>query len=115
MVDNRSAGMPRLTRYSFAACARLAPSARLYSLVPRSSQWPSISTRADGLAFSQSALVFNVARASGRKSKLSNAKKTSLSGLEGGVSVDLPSPARLRLESPVAASPVLDWGWPFPP
>ena len=41
----RPAETPRLTRYSFTALARRAPSARLYSRVPRSSQWPSTVTR----------------------------------------------------------------------
>ena len=37
----RLAGTPRATRKSRAAAARRAPSARLYSRVPRSSAWPS--------------------------------------------------------------------------
>jgi hypothetical protein len=37
--------MPCPTKYSFTALARRAPKARLYSRVPRSSQWPSILTR----------------------------------------------------------------------
>src|SRR5579862_2377917 len=44
----RAAETPRLTRYSFTALARRAPSARLYSRVPRSSAWPSTVTRTDG-------------------------------------------------------------------
>ena len=39
-AGTRPAETPRLTRYSFTALARRAPSARLYSRVPRSSQLP---------------------------------------------------------------------------
>src|SRR6516162_8328453 len=44
----RSAGTPRLTRYCLTALARRSPRARLYSVEPRSSQWPSMVTRAWG-------------------------------------------------------------------
>jgi hypothetical protein len=57
----------------------------LYSVVPRSSQWPSISTRADGLVFNQAAFSRKVARACSLNSYLSKAKKTSLSGPDSGV------------------------------
>jgi len=39
-----AAGMPRLTRYCLTALARRSPRARLYSVEPRSSQWPSMLT-----------------------------------------------------------------------
>ena len=51
----RSTPTPWATRKSIADRARCSPSARLYSLVPRSSQWPSISTSSSGLRRSQSA------------------------------------------------------------
>src|SRR6476646_7528963 len=44
IVVNRLASTPRLTRYSLTAVARRAPSARLYSRVPRSSALPSMVT-----------------------------------------------------------------------
>src|SRR5215470_7117747 len=62
-----------------AAFARRSPSARLYSGVPRSSQWPSMSSRARGLALSQLALASSVFVSAGRMSYLSKSKLTSLS------------------------------------
>src|SRR5581483_9143125 len=59
-----------------AALARRSPSARLYSLVPRSSQWPSISTRLS-FDFSHAALASRVFASLGRMSYLSKSKKTS--------------------------------------
>src|SRR6267378_4669447 len=59
------------------AFARRSPRARLYSLVPRSSQCPSISTRCSAFDFSQDALASSVFASSGRMSYLSNSKKTS--------------------------------------
>src|SRR3954470_15860195 len=51
----RAVETPWLTRNSFTALARRAPSARLYSRVPRSSQWPSTVTRTAGYFCSQAA------------------------------------------------------------
>src|SRR5262245_50403541 len=62
-----------------AAFARRSPSARLYSGVPRSSQWPSISKRARGLDLSQLALASRVFASAGRISYLSKSKLMSLS------------------------------------
>src|SRR4029453_9467155 len=59
------------------AFARRSPRARLYSLVPRSSQCPSISTRFSAFDFSQEALASSVFASSGRMSYLSNSKWTS--------------------------------------
>src|SRR5258705_6722716 len=59
------------------AFARRSPRARLYSLVPRLSQCPSISTRFSAFDFSQDALASSVFASSGRMSYLSNSKKTS--------------------------------------
>src|SRR4029079_2068458 len=55
MVSTRAVETPWLTRNSFTALARRAPKARLYSRVPRSSQWPSMVTRTDGYLDSQAA------------------------------------------------------------
>src|SRR5260370_23672968 len=60
-----------------AAFARRAPRARLSSLVPRSSQWPSIRTRLS-FDFSQAALVSSIFASVGRMSYLSKSKNTSL-------------------------------------
>src|SRR5258708_33665936 len=60
-----------------AAFARRSPRARLYSLVPRSSQWPSIRTRLS-FDFSQAALVSSIFASVGRMSYLSKSKNTSL-------------------------------------
>src|SRR5262249_26920173 len=62
-----------------AAFARRSPSARLYSGVPRSSQWPSMSRRARGLDLSQLALASSVFVSAGRTSYLSKSKLMSLS------------------------------------
>src|SRR5262245_16921234 len=58
--------------------ARRSPSARLYSLVPRSSQWPSMSTRLS-LDFSHTALASRIFASPGRTSYLSKSKNTSFS------------------------------------
>src|SRR5512137_390139 len=58
------------------AFARRSPRARLYSLVPRSSQCPSIRTRLS-FDFSQAALVSSVLASFGRTSYLSKSKNTS--------------------------------------
>src|SRR5467141_4202554 len=65
------AGMPRLTRYCLTALARRSPRARLYSVEPRSSQWPSMVALIDGWPFKKSAVWEREARASGRVSALS--------------------------------------------
>src|SRR5207253_8847279 len=53
--------------------------ARLYSVVPRSSQWPSMSTRWFGFDFSQPALVSSIFASPGRMSYLSKSKWMSFS------------------------------------
>src|SRR5689334_4391094 len=58
------------------AFARRSPRARLYSLVPRSSQWPSIRTRLS-FDFSHAALVSRVFASLWRMSYLSKSKNTS--------------------------------------
>src|SRR6185312_9586076 len=104
MVESRSGEIPSDERNSRAAWARFAPRARLYSLVPRSSQWPSISTRAEGLLLSQSAFARSVARASVLRSYRSKSNITSLSGLDAGVIGGLPSCISFKLLLPVLAS-----------
>ena len=64
----RAAGTPCAARKFLIALARRSPSARLYSRVPRSSQWPSIVTRVAGCAISQFAWLSRIARASGSMS-----------------------------------------------
>src|SRR5262245_14556130 len=60
------------------AFARRSPRARLYSLVPRSSVWPSISTRFSAFDLSHEALASSVFESSGRMSYLSKSKWMSL-------------------------------------
>src|SRR5215510_13171376 len=74
----------------------------LYSAVPRSSQWPSIWTRAEAFALSQSALARNVARAGSESAALSNSKLISFIGPSFATS---PLRKASRLES------VSDDGW----
>src|SRR6267142_4470249 len=71
-------GTPPRTSASFTAAARLSPSARLYSVEPRSSQWPSTLKRTLGCCFRKPALAAICCCASGRRSKLSYSKNTSL-------------------------------------
>src|SRR6266404_5404180 len=73
-VLRRSAETPRETRYCFTAVARRSPRARLYSVEPRSSQWPSMVALIDGWPFKKSAVWARAARASGRMSALSKSK-----------------------------------------
>src|SRR5205823_14745485 len=73
-VEVRSAATPRETRYSRAAPARRSPRARLYSAVPRSSQYPSIRTSMWGFALSHSALASRIVASSGRIADLSKSK-----------------------------------------
>ena len=59
----RCASTPREARYSRTVCARRAPSAMLYSRVPRSSAWPStVKAYADSLAEPLRLLVERAAR-----------------------------------------------------
>src|SRR6266542_3077258 len=62
-----------------AALARRSPSARLYSIVPRSSQWPSIRRSWSGFALSQTALWSRILASPGRMTALSKSKCTSAS------------------------------------
>src|SRR5216684_193210 len=73
-VPRRSAEMPRDTRYCLTALARRSPRPRLYSVEPRSSQWPSMVALIDGYFFRKSAVAESEARASGRMSALSKSK-----------------------------------------
>src|SRR5262249_30030689 len=73
----RRASIPCATRYVMAALALRSPSARLYSLVPRSSQWPSISRSWVGLAFRWLAWGSSVLAPSRRTMALSKSKKMS--------------------------------------
>src|SRR6266513_2772338 len=79
MIVMRLACTPCDTREFIADLARRAPSARLYSLVPRSSQWPSMRTRRFRLVFSHDALESRTFASSGRISYLSKSKKASRS------------------------------------
>src|SRR5437879_12229135 len=54
--------------------ARRSPRARLYSLVPRSSQWPSINSSWLGLSRSQLAFASRIAASPGLMSNLSKSK-----------------------------------------
>src|SRR5262245_46124828 len=72
--------MPSAIRYARALTARRSPNARLYSAVPRSSQWPSIVTAQLPYFLSSEAFSFSVCWASVDSSSLSYSKKTGLSG-----------------------------------
>src|SRR5438067_11622527 len=76
----RLATMPRLCRYSLTALARRDPRLRLYSELPRESQWPSTVTCVPVQRFIQSASFCSALRASSRRSDLSRSKNTSSSG-----------------------------------
>src|SRR5438552_16993642 len=72
--------MPSDTRYVRAATARRSPNARLYSAVPRSSQWPSMVTVQLGYRFRTVAFSVNAVCAGVSSSALSRAKNAGLSG-----------------------------------
>src|SRR4030095_3560175 len=78
MIVMRLAWIPWETRWFIVDFARRSPSARLYSLVPRSSQCPSMRTRLLALDFSHVALPSRVFASSARTSYLSKSKYTSL-------------------------------------
>ncbi len=69
--------MPRSTRKDLELKARLSPRARLYSLVPRSSQCPSMTTRALGFSLSHAAFARKISWASTDRLALSNSKRIS--------------------------------------
>ena len=62
----RDAATPRATSWSRVTRARFSASARLYSLVPRASAWPSIRTSVPGWASSQRALESRIRASSAR-------------------------------------------------
>src|SRR6267142_6076809 len=74
--------MPSDTRNCFTALARRSPRPRLYSVEPRSSQWPSMVTLNRGYFFRKSAVVESAARASRRISALSKSKYASRTSLK---------------------------------
>src|SRR5262249_15525813 len=74
MIDIRSVDTPREAREFIVLLARRSPRARLYSGVPRSSQWPSIRTSCSGCSRSQVALVSSVCASPGLISALSKSK-----------------------------------------
>src|SRR5262249_22569598 len=73
-VVTRLAATPRLTRYSLTAVARREPSPRLYSALPRESQWPSTVTCVVVQRFIQSASRCRIERPASRISALSSSK-----------------------------------------
>src|SRR5665213_937337 len=76
MVWIRLAGMPSATSAFFTAVARRLPSARLYSRVPRSSQWPSTVTVTLAYCFSHVAWRCSVCCPSDLMSEWSKSKNT---------------------------------------
>ena len=70
----RSGSTPDAARLSFTDCARRSPRAWLYSVVPFSSQWPSISSTVSAFSFSHSASPARVSAASDRSAALSKSK-----------------------------------------
>src|SRR5215472_17374700 len=91
MVVIRSALTPRLERKSLADVARLSPSARLYSSLPRSSQWPMIVNLMSGLVLRKSAFVVRTCDASGRIFDLSKSKKASFTFVPNSSSSEGPA------------------------
>src|SRR5262245_44687066 len=67
------------------AVARRSPNARLYSVEPRSSQWPSIVTRALRSLFSSDALYLMASMNSGLISYLSKSKNTTFNTMPDDV------------------------------
>src|SRR5262245_26481541 len=72
--------MPSDRRYVLTATARRSPSARLYSAVPRSSQWPSTVIIHVGYLRMTAAFAVTVARPVSSSSALSSGKKAGLNG-----------------------------------
>src|SRR3954467_7939747 len=72
--------MPNEIRYARAAIARRSPKARLYSAVPRSSQWPSTVTAQLVYRFSSAAFSSSVFWFAALRSLLSSSKYTGFSG-----------------------------------
>ncbi len=72
----RSAWIPLATRNSLMALARRSPKARLYSRVPRSSEWPSISSWSRGWPLRNATHLASSSRPSGLTEDLSVSKKT---------------------------------------
>src|SRR5262249_47620152 len=72
--------MPSATRYARAAAARRSPRARLYSAVPRSSQWPSTVTAQLAYFLSKPAFSSRTLWLVGPRSLLSSSKNTGFSG-----------------------------------
>src|SRR6266852_4594963 len=90
------------------AFARRSPSARLYSLVPRSSQCPSTRTSMFSCDFNQAALASSVLASLGRTSYLSKSKKMSLRSA-------IAANSRGTGRAPPAVLPPLGVGVPLPP
>src|SRR5579884_3322801 len=86
MVVIRDAATPRLTRKFLAALALRSPSPRLYSSLPRSSQWPSIVILMLGCSLRKLASDVSACVASGRISDLLKSKKASLMFCSNNVS-----------------------------
>src|SRR5260370_2599836 len=98
----------RCERRSFNAdFARRSPSARLYSLVPRSSQWPSIRTRWFALDFSHEAFASRTFASSAPMSYLSKSKWMSFSS-----ATDMNSPGAGRTVAARGAGPGVEGGGP---
>ncbi len=107
----RLAATPWLTRYARVAAARRAPSARLYSRVPRSSAWPSTVTEYWPYWFSQRAWLASVACASARTTEESVSKKmrsptltVKSPGVPGAVEPLPPAPSAPPRPRPAALS-----------
>jgi len=83
MSRMRSRSIPLVPRYSEAARARRSPSAVLYSLVPRSSQCPSMSSSCLGFALSHAALASRILASAGRTLERSKSKWMSFSARWG--------------------------------
>src|SRR5262245_20845128 len=72
--------MPSDIKYARVFTARRSPNAKLYSAVPRSSQWPSIVTAQVAYFFSTLAFSFRTCCSALLSSSLSYSKNTGLSG-----------------------------------
>src|SRR5258708_11869969 len=76
MALSRLVSAPSPARYFFTAPARRMPSARLYSVVPRSSAWPASTTRRNGVFCRHSQSLSSCLRVSGARVASSKPKWT---------------------------------------
>lgn len=94
----RSGSMPSCIMTCAALFARCAPSARLYSVEPRSSQWPSMTMLVSGCFFIYSAWDSSVSRASSEILAESKEKKTWFPSIDDGTCVHAEMDAAIKIK-----------------